>query len=258
MEKLRLKVQLLSAVLFNFGVWQFHSICFPVFNCHSCPISVFACPIGVMGQSFGVGIIPLTAIGGIALGGLLAGRLLCGWACPFGFLQELLYKIPFVKFSVPTWTRFIKYGVFLGLVVAVPIWLTTEFPLYVCRVCPVGTIESAIPWALMNGSANLGGLAIRLSVLFGIVLLVIGHRRFFCKALCPLGACLSVFNRFALLFPERKDDCIGCGTCNTVCAMETQPRSGQFGVYDDRPEECISCLECRKKCPTSAVNIWGG
>ncbi len=258
MEKLRLKVQIGLAVLFNIGLLQWHTVCFPVLNCHSCPISVFSCPMGVIGQFAQAGLVPLSVIGMIALAGLIAGRLLCGWACPFGLLQELLYKIPYVKFSIPSWTRFIKYGVFVGLVVAVPVLLNTDSPLYFCRLCPVATIESALPWAIIKGSADIVSLAIRLVILFAVVILVMGHRRFFCKVLCPLGACLSLLNRFAAIFPERRSDCVDCGTCNRVCPMETTKEANRFGVYDDRPEECISCLECRKKCPTDAVRLWGG
>ncbi len=258
MEKIRLKVQLLSAVLLNIGFLNWHFVCFPVLNCHSCPVSVFACPLGVIGQFAGVGLIPLSVIGVVALVGLAAGRILCGWACPFGFLQELLYKIPYIKFEMPPWTRFIKYAVFLGLVVVVPIFLTTSSPLYFCRLCPVGTLESAIPWAVMKGTADVVSLSIRLSIVAALVILAMGHRRFFCKVLCPLGACLSFFNRFAVVFPERSTDCTDCGTCNKVCTMETTQGSQKFGVYNGRAEECISCLECRKKCPTEAIRLWGG
>ncbi len=160
MEKFRLKVQIGMAALLNIGLFQLHSICFPVFNCHSCPISVFACPLGVIGQFSGVGLVPLSVVGVVALGGLIAGRLLCGWACPFGLFQDLLYKIPYVKFQIPGWTRFIKYMVFLGLVVAVPYFLSTSFPLYFCRLCPVATIESAIPWAIINGTTDVLSLSI--------------------------------------------------------------------------------------------------
>lgn len=258
MESIRLKVQLLFAAFFNIGLVQWHFISFPVFNCHSCPISLFSCPLGVMGQCASLGIIPLTVIGGIAVAGLVAGRFLCGWACPFGFLQEVLYKIPYPKFEIPAWTRFIKYAVLAGMVIAVPILFGTQFPAYFCRVCPVGTIESAIPWAISKGTTDIAWFSVRLAVLFAIVMLVMGHRRFFCKVLCPLGACLSVFNRFAAIFPERREDCIDCGTCNRVCPMESRKGDGRFGVYDDKTEECISCLECRSNCPTDAVNIWGG
>jgi ferredoxin-type protein NapH len=256
-ERIRLKVQLGLTVLLNIGLVQWHFICLPVFNCHSCPISVFGCPLGVIGQFAGVGLVPLSVVGGIAIAGLLAGRLLCGWACPFGFVQELLYKVPYVKFTIPAWTRFIKYAVFVGLVVLVPVFLSTNFPLYFCRLCPVATIESAIPWAIINGTTDAVGLAIRLTVLFAVIILAMGHRRFFCKVICPLGACLSVFNRFAAVFPERTSDCIDCGVCNRVCPMKTNSGEARFGVFDKHAEECISCLECRKKCPTEAVRLWG-
>ncbi|MFC1834450.1 4Fe-4S binding protein [Thermodesulfobacteriota bacterium] len=258
MEKLRLKVQIAFAALLNIGLVQLHGICFPVLNCHSCPISVFSCPIGIIGQFVGVGIIPLAVIGTIALAGLLAGRILCGWACPFGLFQELLYKVPYVKFNIPSWARFIKYFIFIGTVVLVPIFLTTESWLYFCRLCPVATIQSAIPWAIIKGSPNILSLSIRLGILFVIVILVMGHRRFFCKVICPLGACLSVFNRFALIFPERNSDCVACGTCNQVCPMETTATKRGMGAYDSKAEECINCLECQKKCPTNAVSLWGG
>ncbi|MBT2158427.1 4Fe-4S binding protein [Clostridioides difficile] len=29
--------------------------------------------------------------------GALVGRFVCGWLCPFGLIQDLLHKIPFLK-----------------------------------------------------------------------------------------------------------------------------------------------------------------
>lgn len=245
------------AVLINIGLFQLHYICLPVLNCHSCPISVFACPLGVIGHFASVGLFPLSVIGLMALVGLVAGRILCGWVCPFGLLQELLYRIPYVKFSIPRWTRFVKYGTFAGLVVAVPFFWSPESPLYFCRLCPVATIESSIPWAIMQGTTNAVHLSVRIAILVAIMVLCMGHRRFFCKVLCPIGAVMSLMNRFAAIFPERRSLCVDCGTCNKVCPMESVPRTNRFGVYDDIPEECIACLECQKKCPTDAIRLWG-
>ncbi len=258
METLRLKVQLAFAILFNIGLFQWHTVCFPVLNCHSCPISVFSCPLGVIGQFTQLGLVPLTVVGGIALAGVIGGRILCGWACPFGFAQELLYKIPYFKFRIPSWTRFVKYGVLGGLVIAVPFFLSTQSPLYFCRLCPVATIESAIPWAVIKGSTDVAWLSVRLVILFAVIILVMGHRRFFCKVICPLGACLSLCNRVAAVFPERTEDCTECTVCAKVCPMETDPRAKGAAVFDNHAEECISCLECRKKCPTESIRLWGG
>jgi len=196
-------------------------------------------------------------IGVVALAGLFIGRLLCGWACPFGLLQDLVYKVPYIKFSLPAWTRYIKYGVFAGLVVAVPYFLSTEFPLYFCRICPVAGIESSIPWAIMKGTADVTQLSIRLAIVFGTLILAMGHHRFFCKVLCPLGACMSLFNRLAAIFPERTSDCIDCAACHKVCPMETAKGTNKFGVYDHASEECITCLDCHEKCPSEAIKLWG-
>lgn len=257
MEKLRLKIQLAAAVILNIGFLNWHHVCLPVLNCHSCPISVFACPLGVIGQFAGVGMIPYSVVGLLLLTGLIAGRFLCGWVCPFGFLQELLYKVPYIKFGIPDWMRFIKYGLFIGLVVAVPVFLSTSSPLYFCRLCPMGSIESAIPWAVMQGSADVMGLSLRLSIVSGIAILAMGHRRFFCKVLCPLGACLSVLNRFSLFFPRRDTQCTGCASCGKTCPMVTGSEKGELAVFSNNKEECISCLECRKKCRSQAVRLWG-
>ncbi len=257
MEKIRFKIQLAFTAFFNIGLFQWHYICFPVLNCHSCPTSIFACPLGTIGQFAALGLIPLSVVGLMALAGLTIGRFFCGWACPFGFLQELIYKVPYVKFNIPAWTRYIKYGIFAALVVAVPVYLTPESTFYFCRLCPAGTIQSAIPWAIINGTTDVGHLALRLGILFAIIILAMGHRRFFCKVICPLGAFLSLFNRFALIFPERKESCVDCGVCNKLCPMETEPKSEKYGVFDKKPEECITCLECRKKCPSHSVHLWG-
>ncbi len=257
MEKIRLKVQIACVALLNLGLFQWQTVCFPVLNCHSCPTAIFACPVGIIGQFIGLGLIPLSVVGIVAIVGLTVGRFLCGWVCPFGFFQDLLYKVPYIKFDIPRWTRFIKYGVFAGLVVAVPFFLTPGFPAYFCRLCPVATIESAVPWAVINGTTDIFSLTLRLVILFAVVVAAMGHRRFFCKVICPLGAVLAPLNRFALIFPERNDKCSDCGACNKVCPMETKRGESKLGVYDGAPEECISCLECRDKCPTDSIKIWG-
>ncbi len=257
MEKLRLKIQVISLAILNLGLFQWQTICFPVLNCHSCPTALFSCPIGILGQFAGLGLVPLSVVAVLAITGLTIGRFMCGWICPFGFFQDLLYKVPYVRFNIPEWTRFIKYGIFLILVIAVPIILSPSFPLYFCRLCPVATIQSAVPWALINGTTDALTLSVRLVILFVIVVACMGHQRFFCKVICPLGAVLSLANRFALVFPERNTECTGCGVCSRVCPMETGNGAASFGVYDEAPEECISCLECRKKCPTDSIRLWG-
>nr|WP_253677030.1 4Fe-4S binding protein [Treponema sp. OMZ 788] len=74
-------------------------VCMPVLNCYSCPGALFGCPIGSIQATIGSRnfnfafyVVGLTALFAIA-----AGRLFCGYLCPFGLLQDLLDKIPLKK-----------------------------------------------------------------------------------------------------------------------------------------------------------------
>ena len=78
-------------------------VCVPGLNCYSCPGAAGACPIGslqavVGGRGRGV---PYYVTGSVLLFGALFGRLICGFLCPFGFVQDLLHKILSPKPSVP-------------------------------------------------------------------------------------------------------------------------------------------------------------
>ena len=95
------------------------SVCVPGLNCYSCPGAVGACPVGSL-QTYLSGLkfkVPYYVVGILIFVGALIGRAVCGFLCPFGFLQDLLYKIPFFKkneFKLDKYLRYFKYVV-LGL-----------------------------------------------------------------------------------------------------------------------------------------------
>lgn len=102
---------LASTFIYNlnfFGVAA-KNICSPGFNCHGCPWATFSCPVGIIGYGFGVRSIPAFALGSILAVGIALGRLVCGYACPFGLLQEALFRIKTRKFSLPKPLRYLKY-----------------------------------------------------------------------------------------------------------------------------------------------------
>ena len=96
------------------------SVCSPVFHCYACPLASFACPIGIMAQFSALHVVPFLAIGTVLVAGALFGSFICGYACPFGFLQDLIGKIPVPKFHLPRWTGFLRYGVLVGTVFVFP------------------------------------------------------------------------------------------------------------------------------------------
>ena len=101
-------------------------LCNPGMNCHGCPWAIGACPVGVMAYGSAVHTLPVYALSSVVVLSVMLGRLTCAFLCPFGLLQDLLYRIPFLKFKLP---RFVNYGKYLALVLLVflfPAWLGFE------------------------------------------------------------------------------------------------------------------------------------
>ena len=251
----------LKGALYNGKVKQ---ICVPGLNCYSCPAAAGACPIGsfqaVVGSSKFSFSYYITGI--LIFFGVMLGRFICGFLCPFGWFQDLLHKIPTKKFSTRKLKalRFIKYGVLAVFVVALPILITNPAGLatpYFCKyICPQGILEGAIPLSLAKSSirAALGALFTwKFTILAVIILLSVLFYRPFCKWLCPLGAFYALMNKVSLL-GIRVDacKCVSCGKCSRTCKMDVDIRKNTSHT------ECIRCGACIKACPTDAISVrWG-
>lgn len=236
-------------------------ICFPGLNCYSCPGAVGVCPIGslqaVMGSwKFSVSLY----VGGfLMLVGALLGRFVCGWLCPFGLVQDLLYKIPFIRkinrFPGDKVLRYLKYVILLVFVILMPLFVVDIVgqgaPAFCKYICPSGTLLGGIPLVFKNPAlqAMVGFLFHwKVAILLVTVFLSILIYRPFCKYICPLGATYALFNR-ASLYRLRvdKDQCINCGLCAKACKMGVDP------VKTPNSAECIRCGDCTKACPKGAL-----
>lgn len=221
---------------------RLHTYCSPVFHCYSCPWATFACPIGVVANFGAWGMISLIAVGTILFFAALFGALICGWACPFGFLQDLIAKIPLPKFRLPAWTGYLRYVVLVGAVLAIPYFFGIEHPLSICRICPAGAIEGAGPLVVQEAWAgnpipwpSLSKIVITVTFLVGAMVIV----RPWCTLLCPLGALFTLFNRFSFLpLRFRPSKCNHCSACKSMCQYR--------GANQERADElrCVRCLDC--------------
>ena len=239
-------------------------ICVPVLNCYSCPSAVGACPIGSLQSSLASAKLNLSLarrqfglyiVGGLAVVGSLIGRIPCGWLCPFGLIQEMVYKIPSKKFQVPKFLTYMKYVVLLVMVILLPLLVLDEFgggePWFCKWICPAGTLEAGIPLAILSGSVRnqLGFLfAWKMAILAGFLVWMVFVMRPFCRTTCPLGAILGLFNK-ASLFRMSVDEetCTLCDLCRRECPVNVK-------IYEspDSPD-CIRCLKCEKVCPFGSI-----
>jgi polyferredoxin len=181
---------------------------------------------------------------------LLAGRAFCGWLCPLGAVQEWLAigarrltgekrhvrgkkspaRLPLtLPAAVERPLRYAKY-VILAAIVALSVAAVYP-PLH--SLCPVRAVfglrlNSALLWVVLG--------------LFVVSSLLV--ERFSCKYLCPLGAAIALFNKFApLRIVVDQVRCNRCGRCEVECPM------GVAEVHANTNDaECIRCLECVETC----------
>ena len=141
-------------------------VCLPGLNCYSCPGALGSCPIGSLqavlssrDYSFS-----FYVLGFLMAFGALCGRLVCGFLCPFGLVQDLLHKIPLPRKwkirRIPGEKKIahLRYGILLVFVILLPA-LAVNFvgqgdPWFCKYICPSGTLMGGIPLVALEDSGK--------------------------------------------------------------------------------------------------------
>jgi len=237
--------------------------CVPVLNCSSCPGAFGSCPLGFIQNSLVYGnyqLLLLTTGFLLLLGGIL-GRFICGWFCPFGLAQDLVYKIPLYKHRPSrklAKLNCLKYAVLILFVFLFPaLGLTYLSGSTFCKyLCPVETLEAYLPlMALQPSLMTTAGFLFKwkLFLLAGAISLSIIIYRPFCRYLCPLGAVYALLNPLSLVKIEvDRENCKKCGACQERCKLG-------IDVYNNpNSPECIRCTRCFPGCPDKLLRIKSG
>lgn len=243
-----------------------------------CSLSIAAfdisCPTGVLQNIFSAKVLLLASVGSalalVALS-LVAGRLFCGWICPFGFVLDCVdtligLKPPAPKYEqkksalsglVPARLRELslfanrsnKYGVLAGAAAASAIAGNQAF----CTVCPIGAVCRSYGVQSALGGAELAVIPL-------IAAMNVGAKRSWCRYFCPVGAVFALVSRFAPVYIEiGADRCkkFSCQRCAEVCPMgiisENRLQAGEKPVISKA--ECIMCLRCVDICPYKAAKL---
>jgi ferredoxin-type protein NapH len=233
---------------------RMHNVCSPVFHCYSCPLATFACPIGVLANFSAIHLFPFLALGTLLLVGAVFGSFVCGWACPFGFMQDLIHRIPMPKFTLPAWAGMFRYVSLILFVLLVPYLFGESHPLFFCRLCPAGALEGALPnvaQMAIAGNAIVWPTATKLVILGVILAAMLFTWRPWCMLFCPLGAIYSLMDKASVIFLRfDKNRCRGCERCRSLCLSGVRP--------DERVNSmsCVRCLECQNCDAVAMGNVF--
>ncbi len=197
-----------------------------------------------------VGLYPSVADKFVALVFFLAlavvgNKLICGWACPFGALQELLFSLPVLKrvkrrkipFLLSNGVRAILFLAALLLLFGF-VGGEKGFVLY----------HSMNPFNLFDLDFESAPIALTIVLALGLSLPLY---RPFCQFICPFGLISWLVERFSLakvrIDPVR---CNKCGACAQACPLEA---AGDRVAGKRFAAECYSCARCLKVCPEDAI-----
>ena len=259
-QSFRSLVQWTSFAIARLGVFRVSGICpvgrttlgvFPFLNCMGCEMATGACPIGTLQWSLIQWRFPFYIIGLLMLSGLIAGRAICGWLCPFGFLADIFNIISLKRIKLTKSTTYLKYVALASLVLA-PLTGIAVF----CLFCESGITYGLLPYYATTGRAgvlqilttswwgSIFGWHVLVGLIF-VVLAVLISGRWFCRVLCPLGAIYGLFNPISVIQVTHDDSaCNDCNRCQKHCPMSINLKDGSH----ESISSCIRCGRCTKLC----------
>jgi ferredoxin-type protein NapH len=236
-------------------------------------------------------VFPFLAIAAFLVTGVLIGKAMCGWVCPFGFIQDIIVFIKRKKLEVSrrshdTMINF-KYVILgIALFISVTFSITkvlktsasyesglgifTKAPF--TTLSPAETLFGALPRMFSNFSSALAQKSVidaiaAISTLpalfwveFGILIFVLVFAaytpRSWCRYFCPHGAIMAIMNRFSFIGLRRDPvKCAkgGCRLCVQACPMRVPILELPWQKFSD--PECIYCMKCVDACRDKAIKI---
>ncbi len=194
---------------------------------------------------------------------LFLGRVFCNWVCPYGILHHFigwlfnrrnaLEKIESNRYR-PLFA--LKYYVLIGFLAAAAfgcLQIGLLDPLvflhraFTVSVLPV--VNMPAQGLLGDGNMYTGAWVVGFLFLFFVGMNRV-IPRFFCRAICPLGALLGVLSRWAFWRIERDPDkCVNCDLCLQSCEGASDPHRQL------RMSECFVCFNCIEDCPHGALRF---
>ncbi len=167
----------------------------------------------------------------------LFGTGMVGWLDPFSFLVRSmgLSILPATNYALQAPLSILEHS----------------------RFAPVQTLGGALHFVLGTLLLNFKQPYFRQGIWLGLIFLFIVAlnfriTRFWCRAICPLGALLGIVSRWSILglvkHPEH------CNDCNR-CLLRCQGGDDPIGGVPWHQTECHLCLNCVDECPEQGLHF---
>ena len=249
LQKKRMLSQISFLLISNFSfIFGATGLIYSYFYCWEAPLALAACPIGVVEHAFAdrTFYILIYLIGAIFTVSIIIGRGACGWACPVGFLQDLIRGR-----KIKRKDKKIRYAKYI-ILISIPLACFFTGKLAYTDICPIGGLTGTLPRLIINPKGYTFTVFFYPKMLFvaGFFILIIFIARGWCRYLCPVGAMMACFNKISFLqIKYNEEKCIKCFRCSQVCPMQIEMPD------ENRSNECIRCGRCIDACPTNAIEF---
>jgi ferredoxin-type protein NapH len=291
-------VQLLSFVLFSAAIFSLgpFTLLFPVLwtwglGPNTVGDAFTALQLMFSGWSAVTVVFPWLAIASFLVAGVLVGKSLCGWVCPFGLVQDLVGSIKrkqtdlsarthetliYVKYFVLSITLLVSIavsalklaGASVNYQKALGIFADAPFT----ALSPSETLFAALPrmiqgfrfdvfeksgFDLLSGFSAIPPLFwVQFAIMVSVLVFAAYVPRSWCRYLCPHGAIMAVMNRFSFIGLRRepfKCEKGGCRECVQVCPTRVPILDLPWEKFSH--PECIYCMKCVDACPHNAIKL---
>lgn len=290
-------VQFLSFIFFSSIVFSLGALplLFPVlwtwgFKANSVGDAFTAIQLMLSGWN-SVVIFPWIGIASFLIVGILIGKSMCGWVCPFGFVQDIMgffrRKQTDVSLRTHESLTYVKY-----FVLAITLFISVTFSISVLTgsssgyagsmgvfayapftaISPSETLFATLPRMVHDFSVSLvsasgvdvlgdiGSLSAlvwaQLVLMVIMLTFVVYVPRSWCRYFCPHGAIMAIMNRFSFIGLRRepfKCEKGGCGRCVQVCPMRVPILDLPWEKFSH--PECIYCMKCVDACEHKAIKL---
>jgi polyferredoxin len=276
-------VQLLSFILFSAMIFNIAALplLFPVLWTWGYQPNAVGDAFTAIQLVFYNAAFPWLALVSFLVAGVLIGKAMCGWICPFGFIQDLLVFVKAEKreFSLRTHDTLIKMKyLVLGIASFISITFAIAKAMAVSAnyesglgifvkvpftaISPAEALFGALPNLINN--VRLGVVSdilalpalswAQLVIMVIVLALAVYVPRGWCRYLCPHGAIMAIMNHFSFIGLRRDPvKCAkgGCRLCVQVCPTRVPILELPWQKFSD--SECIYCMKCVDACKDKAI-----